>query len=258
MLKYIMRQIKKFKSWLRFNPPGALTADGWIYFNKEFKKKAPVRYWLYNDFKKKLNPIRWKYESIVDWIRYRTVCRYHIIDIGQPPGFYEYDSQILYANFSILTKYVETGLAWRSYWTEENKDKNYWKRQYVPFYNLFVPLVRPDIGIKHLEWEMSLDDPTLPPHDRSPDQARRAREVHKLYVWWKEVRPARKNLEIRRPLEIDDDNIFSTLSSKFKSTPGYKKYMSDLDKQHRLEERWRKEDDAMLIRLMKIRRGLWT
>ena len=37
---------------MSFNPPGALTSDGWNSFNEEFHLKAPIRYWFDNDFKK--------------------------------------------------------------------------------------------------------------------------------------------------------------------------------------------------------------
>lgn len=243
---------------MHFNPPGALTSDGWSSFYKEFKEKAPIRYWIQNDFRRSTTlPIKWKYDAVSDWIRYRTYDKYHVIKLDVNPGYYGYDSQILYANFAILKEYVETGLAWRSYWSEENRDKDYWKRDHIPFYNYMFPLVRPDLGIKHLEWEMTLDDPSLPPHERSPEQAKRAREVYALYKWWTETRPGRKELEVRRP-PGDDDDILSMFSTKVRNTPEYKRYMTDLDKLNKQEEKWHKEDDAMLIRLMKIRRGLWT
>ena len=152
---------------------------------------------------------------------------------------------------------METGLAYRMYWADSVKDKNKWKREHMPFYNHFVPLIRPDLGLQHLEWEMTLDDPSLPIHERSPHQAKRAREVYALYKWWTEIRPARKELEVRRPAD-EGGSLLSLFSAKIRNSPGYKTYLSDLKKLDKQEAKWHKEDDAMLIRLIKIRKGLWT
>lgn len=246
---------KKFSAWMHFNPPGALTGEGWYSFRKEFKSNAPIRYFIAHDLVKKcVYPIKWKYESISDWVRYRTYDRYHIVNTGLEPRYYERDTLMLHVNFSLLVDYVECGLAWKSYWTEQQPDR--WKREHIPFYNYIKPLRRPDLGLKHLAWESTLDDPSLPAYEQSPQQAKRAREVLKLYDWWKNIRPARKEIVPKRPDGSDD--FFSLFGNNFKNTPEGKAYMRDLKRMSAQEAKWDKEDDAMLIRLMKIRRGLWS
>lgn len=258
MIKYFRHKYKAFKAWMHYNPPGALTSDGWYYFNKEFKANAPIRFWLDKNFKRTfIYPIKWKYEGITNWMRYRTIDRYNVVKTGLEPGYYERDTLILHANFNLLVSYVETALAWKHYWAEKQPDS--WKREHIPFYNYIKPLRRPDIGIKHLEWEMTLDDPSLPPFQQSPLQAKRAREVYALYDWWVNKRPARNAINPIRPGTDDDDDEFVFLTRpKNRNSKEYKRYLKQLDELHRQEGKWQKEDDAMLIRLMKIRRGLWS
>lgn len=241
---------------MAFNPPGALTSEGWRSFDNEFYFKAPIRYWFHRDFKRIfIYPVKWKYDAVADWIRYRTFDKYHIVKTGLPPGYNEVDNIMLYTCFNLLKDFVEISQASRSYWSEEIQKT--WCEQNMPFYRIFFPFRRPDIGIKHLEWASSLDDPSLPVHEQSPAQAKHARETLVLYKWWVEERPNRKKVEIRHP-EIKSGRPMDIFSTKVRLTPEYKRYKSDLEKSYKQEEKWHNEDDKMLARLVKIRRGLWT
>ena len=103
MLTYIKKTIRRFKRWMSFNPPGALTSDGWNSFNEEFYLKAPIRYWFDNDFRKIfIYPVKWKYREITDWFRYRIYDRYHVVKTGLPPGYNEVDNTMLHVNFNYL------------------------------------------------------------------------------------------------------------------------------------------------------------
>jgi hypothetical protein len=238
---------------MSFNPPGALTSEGWRSFDNEFYFKAPIRYWFHRDFRKIfVYPVKWKYEAISLWIRYRTFNRYHVVKTGLPPGYHEVDTIMLNTNFNLLKDFVEIQQASREYWQDEVKKT--WCEQHMPFYRVFYPFHRPDLGIKHLQWEATLDDPSLPLHEQSPQQAIHAREILALYKWWVEDRPNRIPVEIRRP-EVDTDDMFNP---KFKNTPEYKRYRADIEKSYKQSEKWDKEDDKMLVRLIKSRRGLWT
>lgn len=248
-MKYLF---KKFNRWLRFNPPGALTSDGWASFDHEFKATAPIRYWFAHQFKHIfIYPISRKYENTQWWIRYRTINRYHTVKTGQEPGYSPTDRTILHVNFNLLKDYVEIDAASRAYWADDIPKT--WCEAHMPFYTLIYPFRRPDLGIKHLDWEATLDDPALPMFEQSPQQAKYAREALALYKWWTESRPARVEIIIRHPFTGSDDIFFSR---KNRNTPEYKIYESDLNKSNKQEEQWTKEDDKMLIRLIKIRRGL--
>jgi hypothetical protein len=89
------------------------------------------------------------------------------------------------------------------------------------------------------------------------------REIKSLYRWWKETRPNRKS-------PLDDDRLPSP-PLKLKKVPDsdlsewvkpdkkkYAKYYEALDRHNKLEQKWHKEDQRNLHRLIEIRSFLWT
>lgn len=238
---------------MNYNPPWALSSPGWRLFNDEYKRVAPIRYWFTHTFRyKTILPIKWKYNKICDWIRYRTYDKYHIVSTGLEPGYYDKDHLMLNVNFNLLKDFVEIECASREYWSSD-EPKSFFAK-HVPFYNIIVSFRRPDLGIKMLEWETTLDDPTLPPHQQCVHQAIHAREVLSLYKWWVKERPSRVEISPSSalPPEVDPFDQYD------RNTPEGKLYSDLMDKSFKQEEEWHNEDTENLIRLMKIRRGLWT
>lgn len=239
---------KKFSRWMHYNPPGALSGPGWNYFNREFKKVAPVRYYLTHTLRRKVTlPIRWKIEKVVDWVRYRTISRYNIVDSGLPPGYYNAGNLMFHSAFSLLKDYVEIELACRL-----KKDYN-WAEKYIPFYNEIVKFRSPALGIENLNWQSSLDDPASPNYNGPTQQAVVAREILFLYNWWVNERPAR--VELKYPStsisdEGDDDFFLENDLPK-----EYAKRMKEIETQ---KADWDREDTEMFIRLVEIRDNLWT
>lgn len=253
MIKYTKNILRRFKKWMAFNPPGALTSAGWDSFDREFRFKAPIRHWLQHDFKKIfVYPVKWWYEKTSLWLIYRTVDKYHVVSTGLEPGYYELDHRLLHVNFNSLKDFVEVQQARREYWSDDVKKT--WCEEHMPFYEMVYPFRRPELGIKHLEWASTLDDPSLPPFEQSPAQAKHARETLKLYKWWVEERPTRVPVEICHP----SADLFDIFNPSFRLTKEYKVYRKGIERSHKQRDKWDKEDDAMLVRLMKIRRGLWT
>ena len=250
--------LKKFTHWMNYNPPGSMTSKGWRLFKREFKEKAPIRFWIKNDFRYKVTlPIRRKCESIRDWLRYRTYDRYHVVDTGLPPAYYDAETQMINASFNILKDFVEVELAWNTYmWSEERKNASFWEK-HLPFYRFFKPFRSREFGLKNLNWAATLDDPNLPLHERCDHQAISAREIKELYLWWVDKVPERKEREI--PLFNDQGlGILGSLDSDFdanaKDYCEFKKAMEENDK---LNKQWKEEDTEMFIRLVKIREHLW-
>lgn len=244
---------------MAYQPPYALSSKGWSSFRKEFKQKAPIRYWIHYDFRKKITlPIKWKYREISNWFRYRTVDRYHILNTGLEPGYYEIDTRMLNVNFNMLKDFVEVELAWRTLLNNieyRNEVKNFWMYLKLPFVHYWFR--SPEHGLRYLEWETTLDDPALPLMERCEAQAVNAREVIALYIWWVKDRPTRKEVPYA-PLPRDedcDDDIFGGFDH---STEEYKAFAKSCDERQAQSEIWDKEDDEMLFRLIKIRKNLWT
>ena len=259
MYKRIKRLAKRFKSWMRFDPPGSMTSKGWRLFDKEFAEKAPIRHWFKSDFKKLVvYPIKWKYEAISGWIRYRTYDKYHIVNTGLKPGYYDVDTLMLNVNFNMLKDFVEVEQAIHTYWWSDECKNASWCEKHMPFYFKFYPFRRPDLGIQHLDWAATLDDPKLPPHERSDRQAADAREIKILYKWWVEERPARKEIA---HLHYSNQGLgtLGCFDDDFdREAPDFKAHVKSMDQSSEQEENWRKEDTEMLIRLATIRQSLWT
>lgn len=248
--------LSKFKKWLNFDRLRMGTADEWHEWEQEFIKQAPIRYWI----TRKLPyltwyPVKWKYEAVQDWLRYRVNRRYHIVDTGLNPGYYDTDTLILHTNFNLLKKFVEVEKASMYRFCHESGEeaqsslnKLLGRRR----------VINPLNGIKYLEWEATLDTDEQEPN---PHQAAVAREVIELYTWWVFDRPAREELESPPEPECDNNRSFM-----HRMTDAYRKkhpeYYADFQqwcKDHReQEERWEEEDTEMLIRLVKIRKSLWT
>lgn len=255
-----MRKIfRKINRWMSYNPPEAMTFKGWRLFKKEFKERAPIRYWLKNDFRYNyIMPIVWKCKAISDWIRYRTYDRYHVVDTGLPPSYYDAERRLFHANFNILKDFVEVELAWRTYiWSEEVDNASLWKRK-IPFYRFFKPFRSREYGLKHLDWASSLDDPSLPPNERCDHQAISSREIRELYLWWVDVYPNRK-LEESPGYSDQGLGIMSSIDDDFDGdAPDYKLDEEIRERNRKLEEQWEEEDTEMLVRLVKVRGHLWT
>jgi hypothetical protein len=257
MLKYITHLLLRYQNWSRFNPPCALSSTGWKSFNDEFKMKAPLRYWWHNDYKRLVvYPITRKYRSISDWIIYRTVERNHILKTGLKPGYADNSEVMLHVNFGILKRYVEHSVAIRETWNLPEYNKALWCYRNIPLYRKFKPFCSPELGIKYLEWCTTLDDPALPPHERSDRQAAYARETLSLYEWWTKDRPARTAIEVTDFFKDKDDDFWGN-HAVYATDPGYILYMDSIKASNDQAANWDIEDDRMLSRLMMIRRSLW-
>lgn len=253
-LKKILRQLGH---WLAYEPPGSLSAKDWRLFNDEFEEKAPIRWYIHHEFSRDyIWPVKKKFSDIKWWILHRTTRRFHIVNTGLPPGYNEFETRMLHVNFTMLVDFVEVEQAMH-YWFGDPETPTVWEK-YVPFYRVFKPYRNPTKGIKYNEWSSTLDDPSLPPAERSPHQAETSRETLELYHWWKTVRPARS----KKPLGTYSDqglDLFSALDEDFDPTAqDYVDYQLSRAEEEKLEAAWDEEDTTMLIRLIKIRRSLWT
>jgi len=126
----------------------------------------------------------------------------------------------------------------------------------------------PEAGLDHLNWAMTLTnsdwcEPDHPDYNKPTGQAIRAKEIKELYMWWTTVYPNRPD-----PYEASGWSAYceaqreangGRLSFSGEKDPVLKKQS---DKAHkllqRLEADYEKEDEAMMIRLIKIRNSLWT
>lgn len=259
MLKHILDKLK-------IDKPTALQWHEWKEWHVRTRTENPLGYWLYETvpdfFRDVTRSVTRPLNDLRFGIRVRLLDRYHMIDTKLKPGYHECDTRMLHGMFSILVDFVEVEKAW----VHVVFDKEAQKRYNHPWWSLgwtrFKSFRNPAAGLEHLKWEMTLDDPNLSETDRSPEQAHSARETWELYHWWKNVRPARPDpydaggwteyCDARRAAGHD------LLDTRPTSDEDERWCREALDRTHKIEEEQHREDEEMLIRLIKIRRSMWT
>jgi hypothetical protein len=170
--------------------------------------------------------------------------------------------------FNELVDFVEVELAWWHIAWAEKDEKNKYK---APFWATGWFRWRtwrcPQAGIDNLEWQRNLrwqENEVGDAHKelgQLTQQAIKAQEILDLYTWWKITRPARPD-----PYDASGWSAICERSREMNggklslSTPKELRKESDraLKILHKMEAAYEKEDEAMMIRLIKVRHGLWT
>ena len=279
--------------WLRskfgLENPGALSSEDWAKWRKESKKKAPFIHWLTNTgFDRVQNFFCWPKDKLWDLrcaINSRFFDKYHTIQTRLDPWrYHEVDRRMLHGLFETLVDFIEIEKAWMMViWGQEENRKKFDYKWYEMnrWINWFISEKRhPEAGIGHLEWEMALitDDSWYGDYEKSIAEAKEngeyglpthqavaAKEQFELYNWWKNVRPKRPDpmdasgytaYFDRRKKEDNDDDFFSFLNHKSEEDTVEQRKCSELCS--KIEAEYEQEDEDMLIRLVKVRKSLWT
>ena len=257
--------------WLRgkfgIDKPVALEWGKWAEWKRDTKAAHPVGYWVTETFPRIIDSIDRRTFGRIDDARYYLRNRFwrqtHILPTDLAKGeYHDLDERILHGIMQGIVDYVEKELAWKSRWLNTDESKNaVWRKGRCP-----------QLGLQHLEWEMSLhyDEswgmaPTDPKFGELTEQGQRARDVLQLYNWWKTQRPTRLDChdasgwtqycEDMR-VKYGEDHIFD---SRDKETPEEKQRGKvALDKCQEIEKQYEDEDTAMLMKVIEIRKGLWT
>ena len=260
---------------MKVEKPEYLPLDEWDDWENRLKASRPWAYFITEGIWDKISdityPIRNGYRNSKDYIRHRLFDRYHIVDTGLKPGYYDTSDRILHSCFNLLKDYVEIELSWKTMVFDESAKKKY----ALPFFsNGFFRIKNyrnRAAGMDHLQWEKGLINdesmgynPSDSAYGTSTDQAIRAIEIEELYLWWTEIRQCRK--ESYEESGYDDfcnrmrSNGKHLLWTKNSLLTEEEKIELDvtLKKSQDIEIRNSKEDEDMLIRLIKIREGLWT
>lgn len=266
----------KFADWLRGTPmPGAQTSKGWKQWRAEAKSRHPFRYWLADDALDYLQTLVYyipdKLYAAKYYINNRWITRTHSLTAHprniKPGNWCDVGDRFLPCMFNELVDFVEVELAWwHLVWEDKEKRKKYnapWWR--FGWWNLRAWRC-PQAGLDNLEWQMSLTRDWLSDNDpdrwKLSEQAERAKEILELYKWWTEVYPNRPDAmdasgwsdycEQRRAAGED------LLDFEDRTPEQEAQSQKALDLSHKIEEQYNQEDEDMMIRLIRIRRSLWT
>jgi hypothetical protein len=263
--------LSPFATWLRnkYGMPAigkgreaARTSEGWDEFDQQSKEVAPpFIYWLINDgLNKAQNFFCWpkdKYRDLGHYLRNRFVTQTHLAPTKLKKGeWHETEERMLHAMFELLVDFVEVEQAWHDIaWGEkEDHPPAYWKRALK---GQFKPFRSAALGIKHFEWARSLTGDWEGHKGELTGQAIAAEEIMHLYAWWTVTRPNRRDpWEYYIKLTTDEEG--NRVRRRKMSRQMKEAAEKGFDEVHRLEAAYEKEDEEKLIRLIKIRKALWT
>ena len=269
-----------FADWLRgTNKLKMGTSEEWDEWHSQATKAHPIRYWLADTALDNLQDfVTWPIRKIYDikyYINNRWVTRTHSLtahsrDI-KPGNWQDVGNRFLPCLFNELVDFVEIETAWSHIaWGSKEDRAKYNPPFYATGWFRWRTWRCPQAGIDHLDWASELrmdEDWAVHSGDKGygelTQQAKNAREIKELYLWWTTVYPNRRD-----PYEASGWSDYceaarlangGKLSFGADKSPELKK-MSD--KAHKLLQRieadYEKEDEAMMIRLIKIRNSLWT
>jgi hypothetical protein len=270
----------KFADWVRgTEKPMALELGAWDNWNKTASNKHPIRYWIADEGLDYVQDfITWPVRKIYDfkyYINNRLVTRTHSLtahprDI-RPGSWCDVGNRFLPCMFNELVDFVEIEQAWSHIaWGSEEDRAKYKAPFWATGWFRWRTWRCPEAGLDHLNWAMTLvmDDnmgveKNSPNYGKPTGQAERAREIKELYTWWTVTRPARPD-----PYKASGwmDHC-DAMSAKYgpgmaswgkedkKDKAASTKARKLLDK---MEADYEKEDEAMMIQLIKVRHGLWT
>lgn len=239
----------------------------------------------------------WQYSKVRDayyYIRNRFFRKYYLIDIKAMTRhqWYDLDYRIFHVVFQILVDYVEgelghDGKRSMDYEREKFANGDWVHPNYVAY--MRTPwtakiLKRKEwaeqLGLAHLDWEISLSDPTSKEYEcwvnddgtETPTcvmQSDKAKKVKDLYLWYKYERPKRMDPwdafsepEIlttgRWWKEVKLPNGNTRLSDEHRSPEEHAELMKYYDQIHNLEQQYEDEDTEKAQQILAIRQFLWT
>lgn len=250
------------------------TSDEWHDWEQEAKSAHPIRYWIAEEALDAIqNFIWWPIDRMYDlkyYINNRFVTRTHCLtahprDI-KPGQWADVGNRFLPCLFNELVDFVEVETAMHNIAWDDKAMKKYhapfWARGWFRWRTWRCP----QAGLDYLDWAMSLTNEDWldegEKHKAEPTyQALAAKEIKELYLWWTQIYRNRPDpysesgwyayCEKKRK---ETGNIFSE-----KESPTLKKEGARAHKLlQKIEANYEKEDEQMLIRLIRVRRSLWT
>jgi hypothetical protein len=267
--------IGSFADWLRGTPKLKCgTSEEWDAWYAEAAKAHPIRYWIAEEgldylqkfvyyIPDKLNDVRYYINN--RWVSRSHGLTAHARDI-KPGNWCDVGNRFLPCLFNELVDFVEIEQAWHTcIWDEEARAKYsppWWRRGWLRWRTWRCP----EAGLAHLDWAMTLTNKDfIEPGEEEvlTHQALAAKEIKELYLWWTTVYRNRPD-----PYEASGWTAYceaarlangGRLSFSSDKTPELKTMSKTaMDKLHQMEADYEAEEEAMLIRLIKIRQSLWT
>ena len=268
-----------FADWIRGTKKlSAGTSEEWDEWNTAAQIKHNFRYWLAEEALGHIQDfVTWPVRKIHDikyyinnrWVTRTNSLTAHPRDI-KPGQWQDLGNRFLPCLFNQLVDFVEVETAWSQIaWGDKEVRAKYNPPFYASGWFRWRTWRCPQAGLDHLDWAMTLTNVEWLDEDKKSEavptsQAISAKEIKELYVWWTTVYQNRPEpMDASGWSEHCDAMRVKYPSSLFSSLTG--KDSDDKkasDKAHKrlqeIETAYEKEDEEMLIRLIKIRDSLWT
>jgi hypothetical protein len=267
--------IGKFADWLRGTPKLKCgTSEEWDAWYAQAAKAHPIRYWIAEEgldhlqkfvyyIPDRLNDIRYYINN--RWVSHSHALTAHPRDI-QPGNWSDVGNRFLPCMFNELVDFVEIEQAWHHcLWSDEAKTEfevPWWRKGWLRWRTWRSPAA----GMEYLKWASTLTNKDFIEEGEKEEptyQATSAKEIIELYTWW--------TVTYRNRPDAYDASGWSEYCEASRIANGGKlswsgdkspelKAMSDAShkKLQEIEAAYEAEDEAMMIRLIKIRGSLWT
>jgi hypothetical protein len=224
------------------------------------------------------NFVNWPADRLNDvryYINNRWVIRSHALTAHasniRPGDWCDVGNRFLPCLFNELVEFVEVEQAWHHViWDEEARKKYetpWWQRNWYTRWGSKWRCA--EAGLAYLDWAGGrvLDEnwgvePDHPDYGKPTHQALAAQEIKALYTWWKEVYPKRPDVHDasgwteycagRRAAGYD------LLDFEDKTEAEQEQCRTALNLSQEIEKAYDDEDEAMMIRLIRVRDSLWT
>jgi hypothetical protein len=269
----------KFADWLRGTAKlKSGTAEEWEEWEKSAKSKHKFRYWLAEEGLDRLqNTVHYVpdvFDSIMIYINNRFIEKSNALtahprDIA-PGSWRDVGDRILLCLFNELQDFVEIELAWHYIaWNGDEARKKYESPSWTSRLFHRRRWRCPQAGLDYLEEKSKIDNtnyttPNDPTYGDLSGYAKNALEILALYKWWTEVYRNRPDpmaasgwSDICDEARKEHGNVLSVLG-KPKDKASKKRKAQALALSTKIENSYRREEQQMLIRLIKIRNSLWT
>jgi len=270
-----------FADWVRGSSKLKMgTGEQWHEWETKAREAHPVRWWIAEEGLDRIQDVFLyipnKLYDIKYYINNRFITRTHALTASArdiPRGQWrDVGNRFLPCLFNELVNYVEVELAW---WHLAWESKENRAKYNAPWWRFGWWNVRawrcPQAGLDNLKWQSELvwkEDECEPGSaniGKPTHQAKAAKEILELYKWWTEVYPNRPDPMdasgwteyCNRMREESGEGLrWIGIQSKNKETEALGRRALKLSR--KIEQQYAKEDEAMMIRLIKIRESLWT
>jgi hypothetical protein len=269
--------IGKFADWIRGTPkPNCGTCEEWDAWEATAKAAHPVRWWIAEEgldylqtivcyIPDKLNDVRYYINN--RWVSHSHALTAHPRDI-KPGSWSDVGNRFLPCLFNELVDFVEIEQAWHHcMWSDEAKTEfevPWWRSGWLRWRTWRCP----EAGMEYLKWASTLTNEEFLDKDKKHEavptyQATSAKEIIELYTWWTVTYRNRPDpyeaSGWTAACEAQREANGGKLSFSTSKDPALRKTQDKAHKiLHKIEKDYAKEDEEMMIRLIRIRESLWT